>query len=101
MSNAVPKSLDDITMIEVQRIVGWIGRHALPPTLPHAMPEYRTGLALDAVVNQIAAHLTSRLPIPAELVQQNAAREEWNLLAQAAAVWSDEPGYPGWESIRD
>lgn len=50
----VPKTTADITEAAVKSIVGWIGRRALPPTLPHTMPEYRTALALDLMVTRAA-----------------------------------------------
>lgn len=101
MSDAVPETIDDITEADVKRIAGWIGRHALPATLPHAMPEYRTALALDAVATWTAHHLMVRLPLEAGHEHRNAVRNDWNLLVKAAAVWGDEAGYPGWQAISD
>lgn len=101
MSRAIPQSIDDITEDDVKRLVGWIGRHALPATLPHAMPEYRTGLALDAAVNWTADHLVARYPLSSAQEHRNVVRNDWNMLVKVASVWSDEDDYPGWQTIRD
>ena len=52
MSDTIPQTVDEITPTDVKRITGWIGRHALPSTLPDTMPEYRTALALGLSPNQ-------------------------------------------------
>lgn len=101
MRDAIPQDIDDITGDDVQRIVGWIGRHALPATLPHTMPEYRTGLALDAATNWAAAHLTACQPSMPSHMHREAVRNDWNMLVKVASVWSDEDDYPGWQTIRD
>lgn len=100
MSDTIPQTIDDITEDNVKQIVGWIGRHALPATLPHGMPEYRTGLALDAAANWAAVHLIARQPA-SDLEEQSAVRNDWNMLVKVASVWSDEDEYPGWKAIVD
>ncbi|MYR75157.1 MULTISPECIES: hypothetical protein [unclassified Streptomyces] len=100
MRNVVPQDIDDISEDDVKRIVGWIGRHALPATLPHTMPEYRTGLALDAAVNWTADHLRARYPLLSAQEHRNVVRNDWNMLVKVASVWSDEDDYPGWQTIR-
>ncbi|MFE4915782.1 hypothetical protein ACFRCX_30220 [Streptomyces sp. NPDC056652] len=101
MSDAIPETIDDLTEDDVKRVIGWIGRHALPATLPVTMPEYTTALALDMVVTQLGHHLKARLPLGADLASRNAVRTDWNLLVTAARTWSTEPEYPGWEPIGD
>lgn len=99
MSDGTPQTIDDITETDVKRITGWIGRHALPTTLPQTMPEYSTALALDMVVTSLGLHLKARLPLSADLATRNAVRTDWNLLVTAARAWSTEPEYPGWKPI--
>lgn len=101
MRDAGPQDIDDITEDDVKRIVGWIGRHALPPTLPHTMSEYRTGLALDVAATRSAGHLAARLPLGQSHADRNAVRDDWNTLVKVASVWSDEADYPGWRAIQD
>lgn len=102
MSNPVPQSVDEITPTDVKRITGWIGRHALPATLPDTMPEYRTALALDAVVTSLASRLAARLPLLyTDQTLRGCVRDDWNLLVAAARPWSAESAYPGWKSIDD
>ncbi|MEU5323024.1 hypothetical protein AB0G67_40670 [Streptomyces sp. NPDC021056] len=101
MRDAIPQTIDDITEDDVKRIVGWIGRHALPATLPHNMPEYRTGLALDAAVKWAAAHLTARQPLMSSQAHRESVRNDWSMLVRVASVWSDEDDYPGWQITRD
>jgi hypothetical protein len=102
MSDTIPQTVDEITPTDIKRITGWIGRHALPSTLPDTMPEYRTALALDAVVTSLASRLTAHLPLLyTGQAHRDAVRDDWNLLVAAARTWSTEPEYPGWQAVGD
>jgi hypothetical protein len=102
MRDTIPQTVDEITPTDLKRITGWIGRHALPSTLPDATPEYRTALALDAVVTSLASRLTARLPLLyTDQAHRDAVRDDWNLLVAAARTWSTEPEYPGWKPVGD